>query len=56
MKEGNHCKSFAAQESAVDEQPLILNVLNSFNKYENLKCEIEKTQSDSNKSHDSLMP
>jgi hypothetical protein len=38
MKEGNHCKSFAAHESPTHEQPLILNVLNSFKQDENVKC------------------
>jgi hypothetical protein len=55
MKEGNHCKSFAAHESPTHEQPLILNVLNSFKQDENVKCKTEKTQSDSNNSHESLM-
>ena len=55
MKEGNHCKSFAAHESLTHEQPLILNVLNSFKKDANEKCKTEKTQSDSNNSHESLM-
>jgi hypothetical protein len=54
MKEGNHCKSFATHESPNHEKPLILNVLNSFNKDENEKCKTKKTQSDSNNSHESL--
>jgi hypothetical protein len=55
MKEGNHCKSFATHESPNHEQPLILNVLNSFKQYVNVKCKIEKTQYDSKSSHESLM-
>ena len=55
MKEGNHCKFFASHESPNHEQPLILNVLNSFKQDENVKCKTEKTQYDSNISHESLM-
>ena len=55
MKEGNHWKSFASHESPNHEQPLILNVLNSFKQDENVKCKTEKTQSDSNNSRESLM-
>jgi hypothetical protein len=55
MKEGNNCKSFAAHESPTHEQPLILNVLNSFKQDENVKWKTNKTQSDSNNSHESLM-
>jgi len=55
MKEGNHCKSFAPDESPTHEHPLILNVLNSFNQDANVKWKTNKTQSDSNICHESLM-
>ena len=55
MKEGNQCKSFASHESPTHEQPLILNVLNSFEQDENVNWKTDKKQFDSNKSHESLM-
>jgi len=55
MKEGNHYKSFAVHESPTHEHPLILNVLNSFKQDKNGKCKTNKTQSDSNSSHESIM-
>jgi len=55
MKEGNHYKSFATHESPTHEHRLNLNVLNLFKQYENVKWKMEKTQFDSNNSHESLM-